>query len=382
MNETVRKQMVRARTALYIEDPFYGVLALRLKLVEDHSCPTAKISHTTLYYNPRWIETLSQVETKTLVAHELLHILHDHINRRGGRNPDKWNAAADYVVNDVLVNTMTPDPNGRMQKSFKLPAGGLHNPAFAGMTADHIYTLIPDSEDGGSGGGSGNGYGAMDQMKEGEGTTEERETSELDWKIAATQAAHIAKKMGKLPAGLERFVENLVDNKVDWRARLRKFVTEVTKNDSSWTRPQRRLVPFGYYLPSLYSQAMGTFVSGIDTSGSIDDYTLQTFGAEISAVREAVTPMKMVNIYCDADVAHVDEFDQTQELTFECHGGGGTDFCPVFDYVEEHDLKPACLIYLTDGYGSFPDNPPPYPVLWVMTTDVQPPWGDYVRIEA
>lgn len=381
MSEAVRKQMVRARTALYIEDPFYGVLALRLRMVEDTSIPTACISHTTLYYNPRFIETLDQIETKTLVAHELLHILHDHINRRCGRHPGKWNAAADYVVNDVLVNTETPDANGRMGKSFKLPEGGLYNPMFTGMTADHIYTLIPDS-DGDPSSNASDSFGAMDSMKEGEGTAEERETADLDWKVAATQAAHIAKKQGKLPAGLERFIDDLVNNKVDWREKLRKFATEISKNDTSWMRPQRRMLPFGYYLPSLHSESMGTFVSGIDTSGSIDDYTLALFGAEISAVRLATTPLKMVNIYCDAEVAHVDEFDQTEELYFEGHGGGGTDFRPVFDYVEEEDLRPACLIYLTDGYGSFPDDPPPYPVLWVMTTDVQPPWGDYVRIEA
>jgi predicted metal-dependent peptidase len=381
MSEAVRKQMVRARTALYIEDPFYGVLTLRLRMVEDISIPTACISHTTLYYNPRFIETLDQIETKTLVAHELLHILHDHINRRGGRHPGKWNAAADYVVNDVLVNTEVPDANGRMGKSFKLPKGGLYNPMFTGMTADHIYTLIPDS-DGDPSSNAADSFGAMDSMKEGEGTAEERETADLDWKVAATQAAHIAKKQGKLPAGLERFIDDLVNNKVDWRAKLRKFATEISKTDTSWMRPQRRMLPFGYYLPSLHSESMGTFVSGIDTSGSIDDYTLQLFGAEIKAVRLAVNPLKMVNIYCDAEVAHVDEFEQTEELSFEAHGGGGTDFRPVFEYVESKSLRPACLIYLTDGYGSFPDTPAPYPVLWVMTTDVQPPWGEYVRIEA
>lgn len=381
MSEAVRKQMVRARTALYIEDPFYGVLALRLRMVEDTSIPTACISHTTLYYNPRFIETLDQIETKTLVAHELLHILHDHINRRCGRHPGKWNAAADYVVNDVLVNTEVPDSKGHMSKSFKLPKGGLYNPMFSGMTADHVYTLIPDS-DGDPSSDASDSFGAMDSMKEGGGTAEERETADLDWKVAATQAAHIAKKQGKLPAGLERFIDDLVNNKVDWRAKLRKFATEISKTDTSWMRPQRRMLPFGYYLPSLHSESMGTFVSGIDTSGSIDDYTLQLFAAEISAVRLAVMPLKMVNIYCDAEVAHVDEFEQTEELYFEGHGGGGTDFRPVFDYVDKEDLRPACLIYLTDGYGPFPNHPPPYPVLWVMTTDVQPPWGDHVRIEA
>lgn len=380
MNETVRKQLVRARTALYIEDPFYGILSLRLKLVEDSSVKTLCVSHSTIYYNPNFVETLSPALTKSAIAHEIGHIIYDHTDRRCGRNPQKWNAACDYVVNDVLKNTEYTDGSGRTTKAFEIGKDWLYNPAFAGMTSDHIYTLLPD-EDGGDTAAT-----ALDTMQEGDGqgdeTAEERAASRLDWKVAATQAASIAKKQGKLPSNMERFVEAMVDNKVDWRARLRKFATEITKADTSWTRPQRRLVPFGYYLPSLHSEAMGTFVSGIDTSGSIDNYTLQMFGAEIQAVRLATTPLKMVNIYCDADVAHVDEYDQTEELAFEGRGGGDTDFRPVFDYVEKNDVKPACLIYLTDGYGPFPDSPPPYPVLWVMTTDAVAPWGETVRIEA
>ena len=376
MNETIRKQLVRARTALYIEDPFYGILALRLKLVEKDSIKTLCVSHSTIYYNPHFVETLSPALTKSAIAHEIGHIIYDHIDRRCGRDPHKWNCAGDYVINAVLHNTEYIDGSGKPYKAFEIGKNWLYNPAFEGMTSDHIYTLLPDDD----------GSDPLGEMQEGEGfgdeTPEEREAARLDWKIAATQAAAIAQKQGKLPADMARFVEAMVDNKVDWRARLRKFATEVTKADTSWTRAQRRMVPFGYYLPSLHSEAMGTFVSGIDTSGSIDDYTLQMFAAEIQAIRLATTPLKMVNIYCDAEVAHVDEYDQTEELAFKGHGGGGTDFRPVFDYVEENDVKPACLIYLTDGYGPFPDSPPPYPVLWVMTTDVVAPWGETVRIEA
>lgn len=32
-------------------------------------------------------------------------------------------------------------------------------------------------------------------------------------------------------------------------------------------------------------------------------------------------------------------------------------------------IEPSCLIYITDGYGPAPDNPPPYPVLWILTGD-------------
>ena len=78
---------------------------------------------------------------------------------------------------------------------------------------------------------------------------------------------------------------------------------------------------------------------------------------------------------------HVAEFAQGEQFKMVSKGGGGTDFRPPFEYVEREGITPACLIYLTDGYGPFPQNPPPYPVLWAMTTDVVPPWGEYVKVE-
>ena len=67
---------------------------------------------------------------------------------------------------------------------------------------------------------------------------------------------------------------------------------------------------------------------------------------------------------------------------FQVHGMGGTDFRPVFNYIEEDDLNPTALIYLTDGYGPAPDEEPDYPVLWVITQGGHRPcpWGDAVSL--
>lgn len=49
-------------------------------------------------------------------------------------------------------------------------------------------------------------------------------------------------------------------------------------------------------------------------------------------------------------------------------GRGGTDFRPVFKYAAERSAHELCLlIYATDGYGVFPEEAPPYPVLWLIT---------------
>ena len=81
----------------------------------------------------------------------------------------------------------------------------------------------------------------------------------------------------------------------------------------------------------------------------------------------------------------VETFDDASPLppnrTWKATGGGGTDFRPVFDYVEKHpELEPALLIYFTDGYGIFPVKMPPYDTVFVfMREDYRdvdvPPWA-------
>jgi predicted metal-dependent peptidase len=77
-------------------------------------------------------------------------------------------------------------------------------------------------------------------------------------------------------------------------------------------------------------------------------------------------------IQCDYDIQSVETYTSDTGIPREgwkASGFGGTSFVPVFNYVNEHmgELNPNCLIYLTDGYGDAPDNPPPYPVMWIIS---------------
>ena len=360
MNEQVATQITRARTGLVIDNPFIGMLALRLKMVEDTTIKTAAVDGKHIFYNPAFVAEKTPGETKTLLAHEIFHCVFDHIGRRADRNPRKWNQAGDYVINATLKDA-----------GFDEIEGWLHNPAYAGMSADHIYTLLPEPDD-------EDGNDPLDECMDGSGDSVEADA--VEWKIATIQAAAAAKAMGKLPASMARFIEELTTEKVDWKAMLRRFITETSKDDYSWARPNRRFMAQGFMLPTLYSESMGEIVVAIDTSGSIDQATLNAFGAEIKAIVQSSRPSKTTVIYCDAAVNHVDEFGPNDELVFAMHGGGGTRFEPVFEHVAEKSLKPVCLIYLTDGFGSF-GTEPDYPTMWVCTSKVVAPWGETVPIE-
>jgi predicted metal-dependent peptidase len=91
-------------------------------------------------------------------------------------------------------------------------------------------------------------------------------------------------------------------------------------------------------------------------------------------------PAHTTVLVCDTQIQAVHEFVRGESPDhIQLQGGGGTDFRPVFDYIAQADLQPACLIYLTDLDGAFPQEDPGYPVLWVSNCDTRKaPFGDIV----
>lgn len=274
----MKDKLTRVRTQLILDEPFFGQLALRLPLIEDNSIPTAAVDGRNIFYNRDFIADKSDNETKTILAHEVMHCVFDHITRRGERNPRKWNKAGDYVINLVLKNT-----------GFVPVANWLYDTKYADMTADEVYGLLPDEK-----GFVGLGD-PMDECRDADPDVSHEVAT--DWKIATVQAANQARAEGRLPAALARFVEELTTPRLDWRAMLRRFITEASKNDYSWLRPNRHFLTQGFFLPSLHSESMGEVVVVIDTSGSIDGPTLNAFGAEIKAIVDNCRPSTTHVIY-------------------------------------------------------------------------------------
>jgi predicted metal-dependent peptidase len=395
VNKEALDKLTKARAALILDNPFFGSLALRLKLVErvgmvvngGMQMTTMAVDGRHIFYHPEFVNSMSLAHVKFVVAHEVMHCVWSHMSRRQHRHPVKWNMAGDYVINDMLKTLKIKDNNtGKMELAFDMPPSGLWSAAFAGgdWTADKVYAHLPDPPGGSDRGGKGDGNGgAFDHVLDGnpEGEPQdasERAQSEREWKVATIQAANSAKMAGKLPAELERFLNDLYKPQVNWVERLRNFVSETTRNDYNWMRPNKRFT--NLYMPSLHDETVGAIAVVIDDSGSIGDKTLAVFGAEIRAIMQDVRPSLTHLIYCDAAVSAHYELEPDDIPKFECHGGGGTDFAPPFEKLAEMEVEPKCLIYLTDLMG--PHGPEPsYPVLWVCVTDTVAPWGETLPID-
>ena len=408
---SIERKLTRARTQLLLNQPFFGTLCLRLKLMEG-GVPTMATDGQRILFNPEFVHSLQPEELQAVLAHEVMHCALGHHCRRGQRDRQLWNEAADLAINPLLV------VNG-----FSIPAGALIDPEFDNLSAEEIYArrLQPKHNGGNSSpqasDGCGNsqqdqspspgadgqaqattgtkvgtsqtetsrpgGFGeVMDAINE-DGTTAseaERSRQQQDWSIAADQAIRSAKACGHEPDNVDRPLAESRHSKQDWRSVLRDFVAARTPSDYCWNPPNRRFVASGLYLPSVARAGLGTVVIGVDTSGSIGDKELAQFAGEISSICDEVQPECVHVVYCDAAVQGVQEFGPSEPIELQPKGGGGTDFRPVFKWVEENGIDPACLIYLTDLFCHSYPNPPEYPILWVTDSRRNAPFGETVQI--
>lgn len=370
------KRMTIARSSLLLDQPFFGMLALNLELVEDATQPTAYTNGEVLGYSPAFIDTLSDDELQCLIAHEVMHCACGHPWRRDKRDATKWNVACDYAINGVLV-----------EAGFKLPADGLiDQQTFGGKWSEWIYDRLPDAP-ASSGGSSdaarpGSSLGDVRDAPAGskDDSSKDAPMSEADWQQATRSATAAAASRGHLPQSMQQQINEATQSRVDWRSLLRRYVQEVARADYSWSRPSRRYLAAGMFLPSLHSEACGRIAVAVDTSGSIDTVLLGQFAAEIRAIADELQPSSVEVLYCDARVHRVDVFERGDYIDMHAIGRGGTSFAPVFARIDKDGDIPAVLIYLTDLDGAMPTKAPEYPVIWAVygRGSHSAPFGDVV----
>lgn len=369
----------KAKAQIVLDYVFFNCLLMQYPIIERKDIPTLAVDKRgQIYYNAEFLESLPVPQIIWGLCHEIGHKIGNHAQRMHHRDPKKWNYAGDAWINDWL----DADKVGE-----RIP-GCVDMPGSKDELVEDIYNKLPDSPSSSGGGGSNSpspGGLGDDLLDEGEDLTpQEAAAADAQMKVSIVQAANVARMKGQMSAHMKRMVDTIVNVKTPWYDVLERFMVTKVKNESTWNRPNRRFIGQDLYLPSLDSiGSMGTVVIGVDTSGSIGDKELQCFGGHVNKIIETCRPEKVVVIYCDAKVNHVDEFSpEDYPVTFNAYGGGGTAFTPVFDYIAENGLDPAATIYFTDGYGSFPSEVSG-PTIWAMTTDVVAPFsaGETIRFE-
>lgn len=201
------------------------------------------------------------------------------------------------------------------------------------------------------------------------------------------RAAEGARTIGSVPAAHDIHLNKLRKPQLNWRQLLRSlWRSKVGPYDMDVTRISTTYLRLGLKLPPI-DRVPGApdVVLVVDCSGSMLGNPLKLVLSEIRGLAGLVSDVDIlfvdaaiVRVVCLKEVTDAEVFGLANTLV----GGGGTDFCPAFDWVQEKRRTPSLLCYLTDTYGSFPDKAPRYDVLWVVPHEdgMSVPFGKVARI--
>lgn len=364
---------------------FSGVVATG-KVEVSESCPTAYTNGWDVTYGDKFVQSLSDPELRFVVLHEALHKSYRHLHvwkQLWEQDKRRTNIAADHFVNLGLVDT----DNG--EGFITMPKIGIQpNPEYRGLSVKQIWERLADEQGEDSGDGEGDGQGdGIDEHGFGEASqaSDEQQAKQAEEiQRALRQGEAVARTRGK-GKGSGSLMADILKPKVDWRQQLREFVQETCagRDESTWAKPNRRFVGDDIYMPSMHSEKMGELVVILDTSGSCFSGTvISAFASELAAIVDQVKPDKVRTLYVDDHVHGEQVFEDGQFAVtqLKVQGGGGTDLRLGFDYISEKRYTPQAVIVFSDGYTPYPTSTP-CPTLWVMTTDIQAPIGQTIRID-
>ena len=406
------RMIIKSKVKLQKENPFFSYLVMNLKFVEvekdSEEVETMAVdSRGKCYYNPKFVMTLAENEVKAVLSHEVLHLALEHLIRKGERDHELFNIATDLGINYLLVK------NGfefgtELTKFALIPHGttydfdnGVVVKDLDKKTAEMIYAELeknpkfkkkPQKQNGGSNGqGKGkDGYGQKRFDKhiysKGSGRTQEARDNAKKWKRVFTEATVYAKQQGNLPDGMERMVDMILDEKVNWKYLLYKYITRTLPYDYTYSRQSKRSISSGFFMPSILKEDINIVVS-VDTSGSISQKELSEFLGEIVGISKNFQSINLTLIVCDCEIHEVyqmrkGDIQNIQDL--KIGGGGGTSHIPVYEYIKENLPNTRFVINFTDGYTSFPEEEE-IKSIWVLTEnsckDENIPFGEIIRIE-
>ena len=376
MQKHAEQILSKAKAKLLVEYPYFGTLASKIELVVNDNLESFKSDGLKLEYAQEYLESLELAEVEFILANGAMHASLAHQQRKNNRSGWLWQMATDIAINDMLI-----------QNGLALPYGAQYRKRFAGMYAEEIYAelkadILRDDED--------LEYEADDiedvEDKNTQSKSQEQIQEELlQEALFAQEAISLLESkytQEEMPASIERFFKLQENSQVDWREELREAIEMHFRDDFVMMPPSKKLLSQGIYLPSSISNTF-RLVIAIDSSGSIDESLLNTFLSEVDFLLSLVQNYEITLLVCDDKIHSVTQFYTGDALRVSSlKGGGGTDFRPVFSYVEENIDMPKLLLYFSDLEGIFPNEPPSYTVKWVVPKELQAPFGEFIVLGA
>lgn len=374
------KKISQAKAKLLVDYPYFGTLASKLELVVNDNIEAFKCDGKKLEYNDDYLSGLELSEIEFILANGAMHKTLAHESRKNKRSGWLWQMATDMAINDMLV-----------ENGLELPYGAQYRVRFRGMYAEEIYAELKSDmireEDNLE-------YEADDsddvqensdekQKEKPQQTLEQLQEEILQeqlWAEEAITLLAVEVKKGEAPKTIERFFRLEDIGKIDWREELKVAIERFHKDDYLLIPPSKKFLYLGIYLPSCVSNRFNLVVA-VDSSGSVEEELLNEFLSEINFLMSTVANYEITLLVCDDKIHSHHTFYSGDTLECELQGGGGTDFRPVFEFIDKELQDIKLLLYFTDLEGKFPDAQPSYTVKWISPKEVEVPFGELIVLE-
>jgi len=379
------RRILLARMAVLSRNGFFGLLLMHMKFALDPNIGTAATDGERVYFDPKFLDKISDRELVFIMMHEIMHVALRHTSRTGDRDDFLFNIACDIVVNSNILQAAGGDLSSitlsQYGESMHLTPKGDEGSHY---TAEEVYEMF-----------SSLSASRRKQLKHGFaddhsrwGTADDEALDAL-WKNRIRDALEACRTRGgqtgrgTIPLGVERKIEELMHPKTDWRVLLNDFVQEEV-TDYSFLPPDRRFSDSPFLLPDFNETetTVKNILFMIDTSASMSKKEITQAYSEIKgAIDQFGGNLEGWLGFFDAAVVPPIPFtDENEFRIIRPKGGGGTDFGVIFDYIrrEMAEREIASIIILTDGCAPFPEESAAMgiPVLWMINNNyVEPPWG-------
>lgn len=384
--QQIDDQISRAAFDLLLKEPFYAHVLAGMPRIISENIETLGLNwngqQVVLLVNPEWFRNgLSATQHKVALKHEMLHIVFRHIFRLAGRDATLYSIAADLVVNQLLL-PLRPLPGWPTLEMF--PELHLNTNETVEVYYAALEVLLREMQKDATGGGGAQAK-ANSKSKSAEAlaallASRGKRGDDAGWHdgrdgLAAAAGRYVLGSLlirakermpphqwGSLPAALLSELDLILAERqpqLDWKRVVRIFCASSgrTKIRHTVKRVSKR---YGTR-PGIRIQRLQRLLVAVDTSGSIDQEMLELFFTEIHAAWKAGASVHVVE--CDAEIQR--DYPYTGKPPQKVAGGGGTEFEPVFQWMQNRRKFDGCL-YLTDGCGPTPATRPSCKLLWVL----------------
>lgn len=422
--DTIEK-IKKAKFQIQIEEPFFAYFSLFLKMRETEEIPTMGVNlKGDLFYNDKFVNSLSNEELKGVVYHEIFHLVMRHLTRLGSRNFKAFNYACDLSINHLIsdLNLNSSSKSCGLPKCALLPDykdefnfNGYIIQNVSKKFAEELYDELErewkkkkqekqDKKDKKDKKGNKNKqnkkdkwdtntFGEMfgdykfDEHMFDNLSSKEKEDLEKVWSDRLIEASTLAKMAGKLPRGVERLLDKVNQSKIDWKSALNKYVSNLIPYTFCYSKPSKRSKSVGSYLPHLKKESIEIGVM-VDLSGSVGNEEYSQFMGEVIGIARAYRERLKIHFFShDAEGYYngvVDNGNIEKIKQIKLKGGGGTCFNEPSKFITEKNKNLKAIVWLTDGYGTEIESKPNYDILWVIekngTDDICKKYGRVIRL--